>query len=348
MSKNFLNIYLSLIFLLFTIAPFVMSFDSAETATLIKANTLPSIVSSLSGFVRWVLFAVISFICILELQKQNNVLKFSIPVKLLSFFYFIQLCYAVVDNYDILRFFFLTIFSLLIPPVISLVITNKPIVLKYFSYAIVLFIVVSLLLNSHMIITGQRFFGFQNNPNAFGLSTIFWMIIILFAYQKKLIHKYLFYFVFAITFLLMLFTGSRNAMVGMLLILTLHYIVSMKNLGTTLLVGIVALLIGSYFIDFTSFTTRLMNVSEAISDSGRSEIWERAYFAIDNSFWWGNGLNANNEIAFTGNMHNSYVRFLLNMGFVFTVFVVGIYFSIILFCFKYKNIMPLVLIGYLI
>src|SRR5690606_26599131 len=83
------------------------------------------------------------------------------------------------------------------------------------------------------------------------------------------------------------------------------------------------------------------------ADSGRQEIWDRATYMINNNLLWGNGMNANYEIASAGNMHNVYIRFLLNMGLVFTVLSLLMYLMSMIAAVISQRYVPLLLPGYL-
>src|SRR5690606_40825657 len=104
----------------------------------------------------------------------------------------------------------------------------------------------------------------------------------------------------------------------------------------------------SYYIDLSFITDRFENIRNVTADSGREVIWELAYIAIEQNFWWGNGMEANLLIANTGNMHNSYIRFVLNMGIIFTILTLLMYVFSLMATFRKRMYMPLVLFGYLV
>ena len=346
LNNTRLNINQFLVIALFAVAPFVMSVSDSEMTELVSARTLPPIISTGASVIRWTIFGILAGIGLMYL-KVKKVFKISTPVYLLSLFYLVQFVYAVVDGSDYFRFLALSFLSFLIPPVIGDAIGQNRRITKSFVYCIAFFLFLSLLLNGHLILSGQRFFGFIDNPNAYGISTVFWLVILLVVNQYYNFDKRLFYILSGAIFLTMLFSGSRNAMVGILLIFILQYYNKLRSLAGSLIMLILLFTVVSYFIDLSFVLGRFENLSGAAADSGREDVWKRAYFAISNNFWWGNGMNANMVIAGTGNMHNCYIRFVLNMGIFFTVLALLMYFLSILSIFANKRKVPLILTGYL-
>jgi hypothetical protein len=346
LNNTRLNINQFLVIALFAVAPFVMSVSDSEMTELVFARTLPPIISAGASVIRWVILGILAGIGLMYL-KVKKVFKISTPVYLLSLFYLVQFVYAVVDGSDYFRFLALSFLSFLIPPVIGDAIGQNRRITKSFVYCIAFFLFLSLLLNGHLILSGQRFFGFIDNPNAYGISTVFWLVILLVVNQYYNFDKRLFYILSGAIFLTMLFSGSRNAMVGILLIFILQYYNKLRSLAGSLIMLILLFTVVSYFIDLSFVLGRFENLSGAAADSGREDVWKRAYFAISNNFWWGNGMNANMVIAGTGNMHNCYIRFVLNMGIFFTVLALLMYFLSILSIFANKRKVPLILTGYL-
>lgn len=347
MLKNSnLNIIQFLVIALFAVAPFVMSVSDSEMTELVSARTLPPIISTGASVIRWAILGILAGIGLMYLNLKK-VFKISTPVYLLSLFYIVQFVYAVVDGTDYFRFLALSILSLFIPPVIGDAIGQNRRITKSFVYCIAFFLFLSVLLNGHLVLSGQRFFGFIDNPNAYGISTVFWLVILLLVNQYYPFDKRLFYILAGTIFLTMLFSGSRNAMVGIMLIFILQYYNKLRSLAGSLIILILLLTVVSYFIDLSFVLGRFEHLSDAAADSGREDVWKRAYFAINNNFWLGNGMNANMLIAGTGNMHNCYIRFVLNMGIVFTVLALLMYFLSILSIFANKRKVPLILTGYL-
>lgn len=336
-----------LVIALFAVAPFVMSVSDSEMTELLSARTLPPAVSTVASLVRWAILGLLVGLSLLYLNVKND-FKISAPVYLLSLFYLIQFVYAVVDGTDYVRFLSLSVLGLLVPPAIGHAIRQNGRILKTFVYWIAFFLFLSVLLNGHLVLSGQRFFGFVDNANAYGISTVFWLVILLLVKQFQPFSKMLFYILAGAIFLTMLFSGSRNAMVGVVLIFTLQYYNRFRSLAGSAIMLLLLFTVVSYFIDLSFVTERFENLSSAAADSGREEVWEHAYFAINNNFWWGNGMDANEVIGRTGNMHNCYLRFVLNMGVVFTALTMLMYLLSILSTLVKKHKVPLILPGYLI
>lgn len=337
-----------IVLILFIVSPFVMSLGDAEIADLLYARTLPSFVPAISGLIRWLSLVTLTIISVMLLSKNRDSIRISPPVIMLSVFYFIQLLYSIVDGVDVLRFFMLTVFSLFVPSAISHAVNNKPSIKKIFVYCILLFLIVSILLNGQMVFMGSRFFGFMNNANAYGLSLVFWIAVLLFVDKEVVIPKGLFAVVLFGIIITLILSGSRNGMVGVFIILIFNYYSRLKKLVSIVFVSIVGLIVISYFLDISFVLDRLMNISHSFEDSGRNVIWERSFFAIKQSLWWGNGMDANYIYADTGNMHNCYLRFILNMGVFFTVLSLSFYFSSIVVTLKRHKTIPTVLAAYLI
>ena len=130
------------VLVLFFVAPFAMSFQSEEVAVRLSARMLPSFVIESAKILRWLCFALLALFALKKVQERTQLFQFSLPIVLLSGFYFIQLLYAIIDGTDILRFFLLTVLSLLIPASISYALLKRPKILQYFVYFILFFLVV--------------------------------------------------------------------------------------------------------------------------------------------------------------------------------------------------------------
>ncbi|RCU42602.1 O-antigen ligase domain-containing protein [Chryseobacterium lacus] len=347
LKLNHLNLVQCLVIMLFALAPFVMSISNSEMTEMLTIRTLPPITLTIASVMRWIIFCILAGVSILYLNTKKG-FRITTPVYFISLFYFVQFCYALVEGVDYIRFFSLSVLSLLLPPIIGYAIMRNRSITKFFIYCIAFFIFLSVLLNGHLVLSGHRFSGFVNNSNAYGISTVFWLVILFLVNQSQSVNKRWFYIIGVAIFLTMLFAGSRNAMVGVLLIFILEYFNKLKSFIRSIVLLILLFTIVSYFLDLSFVLGRFENLSGAAADSGRKDIWKGAYFAINNNMWWGNGMDANEVIAGTGNMHNCYIRFVLNMGIVFTVLSLLMYFLSIITSFTQKHKVPLILAGYLV
>ena len=328
---------------LFVVAPFVMTFEDEEGAIRMGAQMLPEYMLTITSALRWSILGAMLIISFFMLRRY----KISTPVLFLTLFYFIQFVYAAVDVFEYRRFFSMTILCLFVPPLLGYIIkTNKNIV-KYLLYSITFLLVVSLLLNGQMILEGRRFLGFMANPNAYGATAVFWLAIILYADSRKLIKKSFFFILLTAIFLTTIFSGSRNALVGLCIVIVFSYYKQINKLiGVSMVLLVITALIAQ-FIDIAFATERLGNIAQAFTDTERDEIWARAQQSINQNFWFGNGMDANWRIVGIGNMHNSYIRFLLNMGIIYTVLALLMYFISIASAHFNKRVPP-VFVGYLI
>ncbi|MDD4515971.1 O-antigen ligase family protein [Massilibacteroides sp.] len=342
------NIYTGSIILLFAIAPFVMAFDNMDRAELLSARILPSFIHSIANIIRWGLFFFMIMFSLYKITKKNRLFTITKPVFLLSVFYFVQFLYAIIDGTDYLRFFLMSLLSLLIPPFIGYALHKSVNVLRTFAYIILFFIVLSLIMNGHLLLSGYRFYGFMNNPNMYGISTVFWIVVLLLSQKFNQLNSKFYSLLFSFLILTMIFTGSRNAMVGLILILLFNSYQNVTKLMYAISFVFLLLFVVSYFVDLSFIFDRLFNIANAVQDSGRTAIWQRASHAINTNLWWGNGLDANYSIADTGNMHNCYIRFLLNMGVFFTVVSLLFYFGSIISVLIKRRSVPLLLGAFLL
>lgn len=332
--------------LLFLVTPLVMSFEDTEVAVLLSARVLPSAITKLSSIIRWIIvgYLILYTFHTLSRNKKNYITR---PLLFLTLFYFVQFLAALFDGYDVFRFSSMTLIVLLVPPAITSILKKNINIIKPFLYLVIVFLILSFLLNGHLILSGFRFWGFMNNPNIYGLSVIFWITVLILAEKERLIKRRFFAFLLVALIISLLLTGSRNALLGAVIVLFASYINQLRRSLKLIFILIISLFVVSYFIDLSYITGRFLNFADAIEDSGRDAIWERAYYSIRQNLLWGNGMDANWRIADTGNMHNCYIRFVLNMGLVFTIIAIFMYIMSIISTFLEKRL-PLALGGYLL
>jgi O-antigen ligase len=336
----------SAVVLLFLVTPFVMSFDSSEVAELLSAKTLPTIVGDIASVIRWLLLLVLTLASITFISYRGS--KISAPVFFMVLFYFAQFLYAMFDGNDYFRFFLLTILCLFIPPIIGEIFKRDRQILSYFSWIILFFLLLSLFLNGSLILSGLRFFGFLGNPNTYGISCVFWLLVLFLAEREKLIGTKLLYLLATLIVTTVFFSGSRNGSFGVLLLLLIHFITDLKKILFFTILFCTLLFVLQFFLDLNFFLDRFSNLSGAAEDSGRQSIWDNASFMISQNPWWGNGMEATLQITGSGNMHNVYLRFILNMGVIFTVFVFLMYLMMLISTVAKRNTVSLILPGYLL
>lgn len=345
-TRKFLYFYLVII--LFLVAPFTLSYTDVDKGELFHAKVLPSIVATICSIIRWIILGIMAVNSLFLLQK--NLHHISKPVIFLFAFYVVQLVYATVDGFDIPRFFLMSSFVLLIPLHISIAFRHYgKKLLKYFTYCMYFFIVFSLILNGNLVFSGQRFFGFINNSNLYAMTAVFWSVILFLRLKNNKENKNIFLYIFLVVLILtIILSGSRNGLIGILIVLLFNF----HNKLKIFLIGVVLLIAAFYFLsnitDLHFVTDRLFNIENAASDSGREDVWSRAYAAISQNLYTGNGMNANNIFANTGNMHNCYIRFILNMGLIFTLIALIQYVLSIFYVLINRNKVPVVILAFLI
>lgn len=300
--------------ILFSVTPFLLSVSDIDKANLVHMNKLPTFISIISSYVRWIVFGLVTLFAVVKfkelLYRINNIFLF------LFFFYFMQLVYAVISNTDILRYFSLSVLVISLPFSAYYAIKENGIkILLYSKYIVSFCVIISILLNISMVAEGFRFQGFLNNSNLYGFTAVFWVVILLLSASQNNIF---FNFIIVVTVITILLSGSRNAMLCCVIVMLFHFGGNIKRLIFPLILFLSLLFITTLYIDIPDFIIkRLFNVFDAVSDSGRYEIWERAFYYIERNLFWGNGMYANELLVDTGNMHNCYIRYLLNMGLVF-------------------------------
>lgn len=321
-----------------------MAYDNLDRADRFSVSILPLYITQYASVIRWVFLALMVLLSLPLVMRER--VKLSAPVIFFTLFYFFQFIYALVDGFDYDRFLLMTVLSFFVPSFISFSLKQNFKIISRINYVIIFMVLLSLYMNGAQVLSGQRFFGFLNNSNLYGMTALFWLVLVLLELKNR--SKIYLKVLLIVILLTIILSGSRNGVVGALIVLSFNYQHALGKYIKMLLVfsGIVYIMASA--IDISFLTNRLFNIGDAYEDSGRSVIWERAYGAIQQKFWSGNGMNANQTIANIGNMHNCYIRFMLNMGFVFT-FLCLLQYTLSLFSvFTKLKYIPSVLLGFLI
>ena len=340
------NPFISLvIILLFIVSPFVQSDTSDETQPDLFFY-LPPIISQIAFYLRWVLVVILSINTILNFNKFR--INFTFVNKSFFLFYLFPLMYALVTFTDLTRYLFILIFVFLVPISISIEYNKySSFFNKWFTFSIIFLLAISYLVSFNSITSQVRFQGVFSNSNSYSISACFWLTILLVEKGKikfNLLKKVLTLFLLISIFL----SGSRIALLFSVFIILFHFISDIKNL----LKIVIAFIIISYFainnlnLDFV--LDRFLNVANSAEESGRKEIWDSAFSYIQYNKM-GYGMNAPDELLKTGNVHNCYIRFLITMGYPFTIAMMIIYFILICKLLFVKKIrIPKALIGFFI
>lgn len=310
-----------ILIILFSITPFIQSATDVGIAKRLSINLLPPEISSFAGNLRWIIYALLILIFLNKIQKYFT--KVEHAYLMVSAFYLVQLVYAFGTQTDLFRYVGLFILSIVLPFFIYLTFSNENtfLLIKYLRIITYLLIVGSVIINIQMIFNGYRFQGFSNNPNLYGVTAIFWLSILLIpsngSHTRILNLNNTFIVILLITIFL---SGSRNALVGVFIVLIFQYRSNLKKSVFPLIVfgGLGYYLSGIENLNF--IVDRYLNISNAIGDTGRNIAWEKAMNNINQTLLWGNDMNAPLRILNTGNVHNCYLRFLLSMGLIFTIF----------------------------
>src|SRR5690606_8565635 len=101
-----------LLLILLGLPPFILSaIDRQEVV--IQMNTLPEVVSTITGNIRWGIFLII---VLFFFYRYNSFFpKINKSFLFIVFFYFIQMLYAIGTNSDVIRYVGLTVMALTIP-----------------------------------------------------------------------------------------------------------------------------------------------------------------------------------------------------------------------------------------
>lgn len=341
-----IKLYSFLLIFLFLLAPFVMSVtDSRE-----GINVLPESLLTIASISRWCVLIIISAFTIKE-KLWNRVNRIHLFVVA---FYIVQVIYSLLSQTDVIRYLGLSITSCLVPFFIAYVINENPKILLHLKFIVYILIALSLIININMFfVYNLRFQGFLNNSNLYGAVAVFWFSYLLFVNEKvcKKFNSLDVLFLFVLIFSIVL-SGSRNALIGLITVL-LFNIKSLKKknifsfiLALVLLVVMLDWISYNFLLEHEVGITRVFNIKNSVTDSGRSTVWNLALYYISlNPF--GYGMNAPMELIKTGNIHNCYIRYLLSMGVIFTVGAFVFYFIYLLKVYFEKNEVSKSLLGFL-
>ncbi|QQV03379.1 MULTISPECIES: O-antigen ligase family protein [Chryseobacterium] len=329
-----------LILVLFLIAPFIQSDTSDESQPDILLS-IPPFISVVAFYFRWFIFL---FLALYFLLYTKVLKKFITKYNILFFlFYLFPFLYSLVTLTDLPRYFSLLLFGFFLPIVITSEIKDNKGYLKFVNLQKIVFVFISLsiIVSYKTVFSGLRFQGILGNANMYGISAVFWMSLI------QLCKKTKFNLILTvIIFITIVLSGSRGSLLAGVVVIFLSYSTYIKKLliGSILILSMFTII--SNFVNLDFILNRFDNISESAKESGRQEIWEKAFLYIKMNPL-GNGMNAPLELVGSGNVHNCYVRFLLTMGYPFTIIILLFFALIIFFAWKDKKV-PRPLVGFLI
>lgn len=328
-----------LILILFLIAPFIQSDTSDESQPDILLS-VPPFISIIAFYFRWGLFIILGFFFIFY---TKYLLKYITIYNLLfSLFYLLPFLYSLASFTDTARYSSLVLFAFTLPVVFTSQFheNNGFLKLENFQKVVFLFIVLSLVVSFGTVLAGLRFQGILGNANMYGISAVFWITLL--QLNKKTKFNLILTIIIFITVVL---SGSRGSLVACVVVIFFSYTKHVKKLIIGLVLLLLTLTILSNFVNLDFILNRFDNISNSAAESGRQDIWDKSFQYINLSPL-GNGMNAPMELVGTGNIHNSYVRFLLTMGYPFTIFTLFCFLLLMFFGWKDKNV-PRPLIGFL-
>lgn len=294
-----------------------------------RPNSLPIVISTIANYLYICLIIIVSIYGFIKLLLTRSIY---LPHLLLSTSYLIILIWSVVTKADIFRYFVLFISILLCPIGLSHLI--KKIHLSTLSKSTNL-LLLSLLLLSFIysmlnISYNPRVSGIFNNPNLFGL----WIVasLVVFLIFHKGINPLLTWIYVLIAAILVILTGSRLAFLLSIIIL---YPLMLKHRKYIFLISLT--LIPIFIIQGVNLEFRALEVDSAISDSGRSLIWEIALSCINSEPLIGLGMLGHIDCTGFGNVHNSFLRIAIMIGLPLTIIFYILYFLAVFKFYKSSN-----------
>lgn len=289
----------------------------------LKSYALPAIVHTVAYIFYFFLIFLFAFLGFVKLRTNW---KLYTPMLLLIFSYFILIFWSLVTSSDQVRYLAIFLSVLLCP--IGLLYTLERIDLNFLAKIIVFvlsFLVFLSAIYSYLnLSTNFRVSGIHNNPNLMGMWLISLLAVVLY-FQQSINKNIIFLFVIVVT-ALVIFSGSRLSF-GVLIILLIPFLLKFKLLSIIIfLFFILYLFLGGGDLDFRS-----VNMSSAVSDSGRIFIWNRAFECINTEPLIGHGMYGAGDCVKNENVHNSYLRLAVMLGIPLTIF---FFFFFLSFLFK--------------
>jgi O-antigen ligase len=191
-----------------------------------------------------------------------------------------------------------------------------------------------------------RFRGLMGNPNGLGMLVLFIygaMDLLAKLNPQRIDHRYSYVFK-AIAILLIIISGSRTALVALIVYEFLYVFLRYKRLRIVIVLISSLLVTFVLYFDFNQLAISLglaeqLRLDSLETGSGRTEVWAVAWEKILEQPLFGNGLQFNtyyidqvatslfgdNRPRHWNGVWSSYISLLMNVGFVgFSIFVIGI------------------------
>jgi hypothetical protein len=216
---------------------------------------------------------------------------------------------------------------------------NGEYLLKAMKSVIGFTFLISIFASYKAILVGYRFQGVLCNANTYGITATFWITILLIRSKNIGLSNKDVLLAFLI-FITIILSGSRSSVIASLLILLYTFSNNLKLItGFAFCIFLLVLSI-DYFTSLDFIFSRFENLSNSAVESGRAEIWKNAFSYISLNYN-GYGMDAPFLLLGTGNVHNCYIRFLLTMGFFFSIVTIFFYLRLLLILFfKKVEVLP--------
>lgn len=303
-------------------ASFLGTTHVEKSTSRLMLYVLPNIVDQLATYFY---ISMIFILSVVGFTVWTTKLKTYFPVLLLMIGYLILLAWSLVSFSDSLRYMILFFAVALCPAGIFYILERSD--LEFFAKILValsfFFISISAFYSFLNYSDFPRVYGIYNNPNLFGM-WIFSCTSLLLCFERFLSKFFVVTYLCA-AFFLVLLTGSRLAFVLFALLL----IPSIWRYKVSLAFVIPLFFLVALFLGAPGIEVRSLDVTNAVSDSGRNVIWLRALACIAESPLIGHGMSGAQDCVGVGNVHNSYLRLAVMLGLPLALVFVILYFGFI-------------------
>lgn len=315
-KQHNLLVVVPLLFILFS--SLLGTASSNVNYILIKPYTVPSFISNVSYYCYITMIVLLSAYGLIRLYNSSRI---PVAIVLMAIPYTILLIWSIVTMSDIFRYLVLLVSILLCPIGIAGIIsyTNTRLLANLLSLLLLALLLISGVYSLLNFPTSPRVSGHLNNPNLMGIWIVSTLIVIL--VFKNQIKPMVFWLYIILSIILVILTGSRLGFI-LTVIATLPLIKTYRKKIFLLLLFTTPFL---FFLD-QEINFRVFEVSDAVSDSGRSVFWQRAINCIQQQPLLGYGMEGQISCVGTGNVHNSYLRIAVMIGIPLAIVFYSLYY----------------------
>lgn len=196
--------------------------------------------------------------------------------------------------------------------------------LRMFFYNVVILTVIGIVATFVASGFSFRYTGWVQNPNAFVLINIFFIVIVMANYIQRTFNRGILVIVLVFLIYAQLASGSRNGFLGLVVIIFVFMIRSGVSFARTIFtIGLFG--IGMwFFMKFgpeASYRILEINQEETIeNDTGRIVLWSELWPFIKQKWLLGWGVTGRDLIGLAGNSHNTYVTLMIFFGIPIGIF----------------------------